>query len=55
MPDLCAIAGLAEERPDEAIAPGAVLLRGFGLPFVDDVLAAVARDIRRNKWAYPPQ
>ena len=41
MPDLCAIAGLAEERPDEAIAPGAVLLRGFGLPFVDDVLAAL--------------
>jgi len=36
-----AVAGLAEERPDEAIAPGAVLLRGFGLPFVDDVLAAL--------------
>jgi len=41
MPDLFAVAGLAEERPDEAIAPGAVLLRGFGLPFVDDVLAAL--------------
>jgi len=29
----------AEERRDEAIAPGAVLLRGFALPFVDNVLA----------------
>ena len=42
MPDLFAVAGPAEERPDEAIAPGALLLRGFGLPFVDDVLAALS-------------
>jgi DNA oxidative demethylase len=39
MPDLFATAGTAEPR-DEMIAPGAVLLRGFALPFVDDVLAA---------------
>src|SRR5580700_2229023 len=41
MPDLFAAASLAEERRDEAIAPGAVLLRGFALPFVDNVLAAL--------------
>src|SRR5437763_17098906 len=41
MPDLFAIAGAAEP-PDEMIAPGAVLLRGFALPFVHDVLAALA-------------
>ena len=40
MPDLSATAGAAEPR-DEMIAPGAVLLRGFALPFVDDVLAAL--------------
>src|SRR5207253_8497453 len=33
-------ASIAEERRGEAIAPGAVLLRGFALPFVNDVLAA---------------
>jgi alkylated DNA repair protein (DNA oxidative demethylase) len=41
MPDLFTAASLAEERRDEAIAPGAVLLRGFALPFVDNVLAAL--------------
>jgi len=40
MPDLSATAGAAEPR-DEMIAPGAVLLRGFALPFVDDVLATL--------------
>jgi len=43
MPDLFATAAAAGPR-DEMIAPGAVLLRGFALPFVDDVLAAL-RDI----------
>src|SRR6185312_8200429 len=38
MPDLFAS---ADEAPDETIAPGAVLLRGFALPFVDDLLAAL--------------
>lgn len=42
MPTLFAAGGSAE--PDEAIAPGAVVLRGFALPFADDVLAAL-RDI----------
>jgi alkylated DNA repair protein (DNA oxidative demethylase) len=41
MPDLFTAASLAEERRDEAIASGAVLLRGFALPFVDNVLAAL--------------
>jgi hypothetical protein len=36
MPDLFEIAGLADERPDEATAPGVVLPRGFGLPLADD-------------------
>src|SRR5207302_3691691 len=40
MPDLFTAASIAEERRGEAIAPGAVLLRGFALPFVNDVLAA---------------
>jgi hypothetical protein len=35
MPDLFAAAGIAEKRPDEAIAPGVALLRGFGLPLAD--------------------
>src|SRR5207248_4942680 len=39
MPELFATAGAAEPW-DEMIAPGSVLLRGFALPFVDDVLAA---------------
>jgi len=34
-------AGVTEAAPNEAIAPGAVLLRGFALQFVDDVLAAL--------------
>src|ERR1041385_3222589 len=29
------------ERRDETIAPGAVLLRGFALPFADDLVAAL--------------
>jgi alkylated DNA repair protein (DNA oxidative demethylase) len=37
MPDLFATAEAAEPR-DEMIAPGVVLLRGFALPFVNDVL-----------------
>jgi len=41
MPDLSATAGAAEPR-DKMIAPGAVLLRGFALPFVDDVLATLS-------------
>src|SRR5207248_4802130 len=40
MPDLFATPGAAEPR-HEMIAPGAVLLRGFALPFVDDVLGAL--------------
>src|SRR5437016_13754652 len=40
MPDLFATAAAAGPR-DEMIAPGAVLLRGFARPFVDDVLAAL--------------
>jgi alkylated DNA repair protein (DNA oxidative demethylase) len=40
MADLFDAAEAAEPR-DETIAPGAVLLRGFALPFVDDVLAAL--------------
>ena len=35
----------AEDCRDEAIAPGAVLLRGFALLFVDDVLAALGEII----------
>jgi alkylated DNA repair protein (DNA oxidative demethylase) len=41
MPDLFTAAGFAEERNDEPIAPGAVLLRGFALPFVEDVLGTL--------------
>ena len=41
MPDLFTAASVAEEHRDEAIAPGAVLLRGFILPFMDEVLAAL--------------
>ena len=41
MPDLFAAAGARRGPRDETIAPGAVLLRGFALPFVDDVLAAL--------------
>ena len=42
MPDLFDAAEVAEERRDETMAPGAVLLRGFALPFVEEVLAALA-------------
>src|SRR3954463_4824597 len=42
MPDLFSAAGLAEELKDEAIAPGAMLLRGFALPFVEDILRALS-------------
>src|SRR4051812_32881158 len=41
MHDLFADTAPAEER-DEVIAPGAVLLRGFALAFVDDILPALA-------------
>ena len=41
MPDLFAIAEFAGERRDETITLGAVLLRGFALPFADDILAAL--------------
>ncbi|HKS89580.1 MAG TPA: DNA oxidative demethylase AlkB [Stellaceae bacterium] len=41
MSDLFAAAGLVQEPPEEAIAPGATLLRGFALPFVEDILAAL--------------
>lgn len=41
MPDLFSAAGLAEEPTDETIAPGAMLLRGFALPFVEGILKAV--------------
>lgn len=41
MPDLFTAADVIETPQDETIVPGAVLLRGFALPFVDDVLAAL--------------
>src|SRR5947209_2391489 len=41
MPDLFDVATVAKTPRNEAIAPGAVLLRGFALPFVDDVLAVL--------------
>jgi alkylated DNA repair protein (DNA oxidative demethylase) len=41
MPDLFSAAGPAEQPKDEAIAPGAMLLRGFALPFVEDILRAL--------------
>jgi alkylated DNA repair protein (DNA oxidative demethylase) len=40
MPNLFTAASVAEEPRNEVIAPGAVLLHGFALPFADDVLAA---------------
>src|SRR5947199_9607331 len=40
MPDLLTAATVREAPPKEGIAPGAMLLRGFALPFVKDVLAA---------------
>jgi alkylated DNA repair protein (DNA oxidative demethylase) len=41
MPDLFSTAGLTEAPKDEIIAPGAMLLRGFALPFVEDILRAL--------------
>jgi alkylated DNA repair protein (DNA oxidative demethylase) len=41
MPDLFSAAGFSEELKDEAIAPGAMLLRGFALPFVEGILKAL--------------
>jgi DNA oxidative demethylase len=42
MPDLIAVACVPlVERRDDPIAPGAVLLRGFALPFVAEVVAAL--------------
>jgi alkylated DNA repair protein (DNA oxidative demethylase) len=38
MPDLFSAAGLAEEPKDETIAPSAMLLCGFALPFVENIL-----------------
>ena len=40
MSNLFSAASFREAPPNEGIAPGAVLLRGFALPFVNDVLAA---------------
>lgn len=45
MPDLFSAAGVLDDRPCEAIAQGAVLLRDYALPFVTDIsvsLEAVA-------------
>ena len=44
MSDLFAAIPVREEPRCEVIAPGGVLLRGFALPFVEDILAAL-RDI----------
>lgn len=41
MPNLFTAAGLAKEPRGEALAPGAVLLRGFALPFVEGILSAL--------------
>jgi len=41
MPDLFTSAIHPEKCREEAIAPGAVLLRGFALPFADDLLSAL--------------
>src|SRR5689334_4067813 len=41
MPDLFTAARVPEAPPNEGIAPGAMLLRGFALPFVNDVLGAL--------------
>src|SRR3954453_238059 len=42
MPDLFTAAGLAEAPKDEAIAPDAMLLRGFALPFAEGILRALS-------------
>lgn len=41
MPDLFSAAGAELQRGDETIAPGAALLRGFALPSMAEILAAV--------------
>jgi alkylated DNA repair protein (DNA oxidative demethylase) len=41
MRDLFPIAEFAGERRDETIAPGAMLLRAFALPFAEDLLAVL--------------
>jgi DNA oxidative demethylase len=41
MPDLFAAAGIPEEAPYQAMAPGAALLRYFALPYVDEILVAL--------------
>src|SRR3954471_11622661 len=41
MPDLFSAAGLAEKPRNEEIAPGAMLLRDFALPFVEGILGAL--------------
>jgi alkylated DNA repair protein (DNA oxidative demethylase) len=41
MPDLLATAGILEEPSSEAMAPGAVLLRGFALPYVSEILGTL--------------
>ena len=49
MPDLFSTAGLTEAPKDEIMAPGAMLLRGFALPFVEDILRALASSPRRRR------
>ena len=41
MPDLFSAAGLAEKPRNKEIAPGAMLLRDFTLPFVEGILGAL--------------
>lgn len=41
MPDLFSAAGILGDPPRDQMAPGAVLLRGYALPFAADVLAAL--------------
>ncbi len=41
MRDLFSAADTVDDPPYEALAPGAVLLRGYALPFVADILASV--------------
>lgn len=47
MADLFTASGVAELSGDEAIAPGAVLLHGFALPFADDI-GAILGDIAEH-------
>src|SRR5581483_6241911 len=41
MPDLIAEIGVTGDRREEPLAPGAVLLRGFALPFTDAIHGAL--------------